>query len=273
MQHTAILFIRTLIFNLIFYPLTLLWAAGLVLLTFPLPAERGMMPGVALWLKIVRHTLLRYVAGIRVEVRGLENVPRDRAVILAAKHMSNLDPIVTFELFPNMTALAKKELFRVPFLGGVLRKLRIVRIDRQSGRAHEEMPRVVAEVVATRRPLVVYPEGTRSRIGERRRLKSGAFHLQLEGNLPVIPVATNSGLHWPKGLALLRPGTVVYEFGPPLAHSDDKAAFMAAMERAVIARSDELIRSDPLWPRIAQRHGLGAKPAGGMGEAARKGGK
>ncbi len=251
MQHPAVLFVRTALFNLTFYPLTLLWAAGLVLLTWPLPAERGMMPGVALWLKIVRLTLLRHLAGIRVEIRGLENVPRDRAVILAARHMSNLDPIVTFELFPNMTALAKKELFRVPFLGGVLRKLGIVRIDRQSGRAHEEMPRVVADVVAARRPLVVYPEGTRSRVGERRRLKSGAFYLQLEGNLPVIPVATNSGLHWPKGLALLRPGTVVYEFGPPLPHTDDKATFMAALERAMMDRSEELIRDDPAWPLVA----------------------
>ncbi len=252
MQHPAVLFIRTLVFNLTFYPLTLLWAAGLVLLTLPLPAERGMMPGVVTWLKIARHTLLRYVAGIRVEVRGLENIPRDQAAILAAKHMSNLDPLVTFELFPNMTALAKKELFRVPFLGGVLRKLKIVRIDRQSGRAHEEMPRVITDVVSSRRPLVVYPEGTRTRIGERRKLKSGAFYLQLEGSLPVIPVATNSGLHWPKGLALLRPGTVIYEFGPALPYCTDKASFMAAVEQAVIERSDELIRADPLWPRISR---------------------
>ncbi len=247
MMHRAALFARTVAFNATFFPLTLLWAAGLVLFTLPFPAERGLVPGIVLWLRFVEAVLLRWIAGIRVEVRGLDHVPEDRAAIILAKHMSNLDPLVTFARLPRMTALAKKELFRIPFIATILRKLAIVRIDRQSGRAHEQMPQVLATVKAARRPLVVYPEGTRVRPGERRRLKSGAYYLQLDGDIPVIPMATNSGLHWPKGLALIRPGTVIYEFGPALPHVRNKERFLALTEEHVLARSDALMRADPVY--------------------------
>ncbi len=247
MLRKGILLLRTVAFNATFFPLTLLWAAGLVLFTLPFPAERALVPGIVIWLRFVEAVLLRWIAGIRVEVRGLEHVPQDRASILLAKHMSNLDPLVTFTHLPRMTALAKKELFRVPFIATIFRKLGIVRIDRQSGRAHERMPQVLAAVRAARRPLVIYPEGTRVRPGERRRLKSGAYYLQLDGDIPVVPVATNSGLHWPKGLALIRPGTVIYEFGPPLPHVQDKESFLALTEKHVLARSDALMRADPVY--------------------------
>ncbi len=247
MLRKGILLLRTVAFNATFFPLTLLWAAGLVILTLPFPAERGLVPGIVIWLRFVEAVLLRWIAGIRVEVRGLEHVPQERASILLAKHMSNLDPIITFVRVPRMTALAKKELFRIPFIGAIFRKLGIVRIDRQSGRAHEQMPQVLAAVKAARRPLVVYPEGTRVRPGERRKLKSGAYYLQLDGDIPVVPVATNSGLHWPKGRALVRPGTVIYEFGPPLPHVRDKEGFLALTEEQVLARSDALMRADPAY--------------------------
>ncbi len=247
MARRLVLLLRTVAFNATFFPLTLLWAAGLVIFTLPFPAERALVPGILMWLAFVERVLLGWIAGIRVEVRGLEHVPHDRAVILLAKHMSNLDPIITFARLPRMTALAKKELFRIPFIGTILRKLAIVRVDRQSGRAHEQMPQVLAAVKAAARPLVVYPEGTRVRPGERRKLKSGAFYLQLDGEIPVIPVATNSGLHWPKGRALMRPGLVIYEFGAPLPHVADKESFMALAEEHVIRRSEELMRADPAW--------------------------
>ncbi len=247
MLRKGILLLRTVAFNATFFPLTLLWAGGLVLITLPFPAERGLIPGIVIWLRFVEAVLLRGIAGIRVEVRGLAHVPTDRAVILLAKHMSNLDPIVTFVRLPRMTALAKKELFQIPFIGAIFRKLGIVRIDRQSGRAHEQMPQVLAAVKSARRPLVVYPEGTRVRPGERRKLKSGAFYLQLDGDIPVVPVATNSGLHWPKGLALIRPGTVIYEFGPPLPHVREKERFLALTEEHVLTRSDALMRADPVY--------------------------
>lgn len=243
--------IRSFSFNLFYYTFTLIWAT-LLLLTVPLPGRRAISRGIQLWAAVILGAL-HVLVGVRVEIRGAENLPRGKAFILVSKHMSDLDPIVTFHLLPDMTALAKKELFRIPIIGWLLKKLEIVRIDRQSGAAHQEMPRVVAHIHEHGRPLVVYPEGTRARVGEKRKLKSGAYYLQLDGRLPAIPVATNSGLHWPKGTFSRRPGTVVYEIGSPLPHETDKAAFMALLEEKVIARSDELLAADPLSAQLAGR--------------------
>lgn len=235
---------RSLLFNIVFYLLTTVWAT-LLLLTVLLPGRGAVTRGVVFYAHMV-ILLARLIVGIRVEVRGRENLPRGRAAIVVSKHMSDLDPIVGLTLMPELTALAKKELFAIPIIGILLKKLGIVRIDRQSGTAHQEMPRVVMHLAETGRPLIVYPEGTRSRPGERLKLKSGAFYLQQDGSLPCIPMATNSGLHWPKKSMVRRPGTVVYEIGAPLARSASKADFMAQVEAMVIERSDALMREDPV---------------------------
>lgn len=239
---------RTVLFNLIFFPLTLLWATGL-LFTFLIPGPGALRAGIMAWTRVV-FWLLRVVAGIRVEVRGVGNLPRGRAAMLVSKHMSDLDPIVTFSLMPDMTALAKKELFRIPIIGLILKKLGIVRVDRQAGTAHRDMPDVIARIKAMGRPLVVYPEGTRAHPGERRKLKRGVFFLQKDEGLDAIPLCTNSGLHWPKGTLLKRPGTVVYEIGEPLQPMDDKDAYMAQIEDRIIDRSEQLMHEDPVWPAI-----------------------
>ena len=237
--------IRSLLFPAVFYPFTLLWAAGLV--PFALLGSRpAVAGGILLYCRIV-FFLLRALAGIRVEIRGAERLPRNRAAFLISKHMSNLDPIVTFYLLPEMTALAKKELFGVPFIGRLLRTLGIVRIDRGAGTAHQQMPAILNEIKTKQRPLVVYPEGTRTRPGERRTLKSGAYYMHTASKLPALPMCTNSGLHWPKGKAPMRPGTVIYEIGAPLEPWPDKAAYMRQVEERVMDRSDALMRDDPVW--------------------------
>ncbi len=238
--------LRSLAFNIAFYAFTLVWALGVLLLLW-IPGRRHVQWLIALYARIV-IVLARVIAGIRLEVRGAENIPRDRACLIVAKHMSDFDPIVTFAMLSNMTALAKKELFAIPVIGWILRKLGIIRIDRQAGNAHQGMPQALAAIRAAGRPLIVYPEGTRTRPGERRKLKSGIFHLAQDGDLPVIPVSTNSGLHWPKGRARRRPGTVIYEIGAPLDIHKDKAVFMRRIEREVIDRSDRLMAEDPAAP-------------------------
>jgi len=240
--------VRSLLFVVIFYPFTLLWAAGLV--PFALAGSRRLVAGgISIWCRII-FALLRWVVGIRVELRGQENLPRNQAAFLISKHMSNLDPIVTFYLMPEMTALAKKELFAIPFIGQLFRTLGIVRIDRGAGTAHQQMPGILAELEAKQRPLVVYPEGTRTRPGERRRLKTGAYHMHSGSDLPAVPMCTTSGLHWPKGTIRMRPGNVIYEIGTPFEPLTDKAAYMRQVEERVIDRSEALMQADPVWRTV-----------------------
>ena len=231
--------IRSIVFNLTFYPFTVLYC-GLILMPMCLgKTDRTARLGIlgycngSLW-------LARWVMGIKFEYRGRDKLPKEGAFIFAAAHQSNMDPMLTFPLKTNLTALAKKQLFSVPFIGTALRKIGIVKVDRESHTAHKAMDKVAEHVVALGRPLIVYPQATRVRPGHYRKLKSGAYYLQADTGLPVYTVATNTGLFWTKGF-WHRAGTAIYEIDGPIEPGLDKADFMTAMEDAVVGRSDQLI--------------------------------
>ena len=140
----------------------------------------------------------------------------------------------------DVTALAKKELFSLPIIGVILKAMRIIRVDRQSGRAHEAMQGVGEAVRRDGQVLIVYPQATRTKPGVRRKLKSGVYHLAQETGLPVYTVASNAGLFWTRGF-FHRSGTIVFEIGPKLPAFETKADFMAAIEERVVFDSEKLM--------------------------------
>lgn len=243
--------IRSVLFNLIFYPFALIYC-GLFLMPLCLAkTDRPVRKGIHIFCKGCL-LVARVTVGIKHEYRGLEKLPKEGALILAAAHQSNMDPIMTFPLRNDVTALAKKQLFLIPFIGTALRKIRIVKIDRESKTAHKGMDTVAREVVDLGRPLIVYPQATRVPPGETRRLKSGAFHLQEATNLPVYTVSTNTGIFWTKGF-WHRAGTAVFEIDGPFAPGRDKAEFMTLMEDKVVKRSNELITEAGYGHLLKQR--------------------
>ncbi|MEX0299073.1 MAG: lysophospholipid acyltransferase family protein [Kordiimonas sp.] len=184
--------------------------------------------------------LARWVMGIKLEHRGLEHCPKEGGFILAAAHQSNMDPMIAYCVRSDVSALAKKELFSTPFVGPILKKMQIVRIDRQAKDAHKGMSNVAKHIVEMDRPLIVYPQATRVLIGQTKKLKSGAYFVHQDTKLPVVPVATNTGLFWSKGF-WHRSGTAVFEFGEPLPADLSKDAFMKQLKAHVVDRSDELV--------------------------------
>lgn len=181
--------------------------------------------------------LLRYVAGIHVEFHGLENVPHDRPVIICPKHESTIDAFAMFFILNNPSALAKHQLYYVPIMGQLLRKMRIVPVRRWKGTAHKKLPDVIGIIDPDSRPLLVFPEGTRTSPENPKPLKPGAWYLHEDLQLEVITSATNAGYFWPHDQFLMRSGTAIIEFHKPLAMDLDKDAFMAALDTNVIKRS------------------------------------
>lgn len=231
--------IRSILFNLTFYPFILLFC-GLILAPLGFfVSEAVVRKGVDIFCRSSLW-IARVVMGIRHEYRGLDKLPKEGGLILAAAHQSNMDPIMTFPLRNDVTALAKKQLFALPFIGTVLRKMKIVRIDRESRKAHKGMDVVAKHVVDLGRPLIVYPQATRVPPGKTKRLKSGAFHLQEATNLPVYTVSTNTGLFWTKGF-WHRSGTAVFEIDGPYAPGRDKDEFMTLMQDKIVDRSHQLM--------------------------------
>ena len=184
----------------------------------------------------------RVILGVTVELRG---TPPSGDVIVAAKHQSFLDILAISHAVASCGFIMKREVLRVPIMGYYARKAGCIPIDRAKG--SEAMRQIVAEIEARRASedglgqLIIYPEGTRTRPGERRKYKHGVGTIQAATGLEVYPVAVNCGMFWPKDGMRVRPGRSVIEFLPPVPAGLDAAAVVAEVERVVEAASDVLM--------------------------------
>ena len=158
------------------------------------------------------------LAGVRIEVRGRENLRAGQNYIFMSNHASNLDPPVLIPVIPGRcSVLVKKELFRVPVLGTGMKLAELVPVDRSDQEAAIESVRAAISVLQESLHMVTYPEGTRSADGHLLPFKKGPFHLAMDSGTPVVPV-TILGTYdcWPKTRFALRPGTATVIFHPPL---------------------------------------------------------
>lgn len=173
----------------------------------------------------VAHMLraARWHFGLEVEIRG---TPPTGHCIVAAKHQSFLDILALGGACPQRAFIMKRVLLRVPIMGWFAHKVGSVPIDRKDGRGaraaiiaavQEAMPRGLGQ-------LIIYPEGTRTRPGTSKPYKSGAAMLYQETGLPIVPVAVDCGLFWPKGGMRIRGGRAVIEFLPVIEPGEDASA-------------------------------------------------
>lgn len=131
------------------------------------------------------------VAGIRVRVHGLENVPAGRSCIFMCNHVSNLDPPAVLPILPGRSSvLLKKELMKIPLLGTAMRLGKYIPVERSRSReAARQSMLAAADALNSGLHIVVFPEGTRSPDGRLSAFKRGPFYLALETGAPVLPIA------------------------------------------------------------------------------------
>jgi len=188
--------------------------ALLALATFPLPrhARYRIISG---WSRAVVH-LARWIVGIRWRVEGREHLPATPSVILS-KHQSAWETLAYQLIFPPQVWLLKRELLWIPFFGWGLALMSPIAIDRGRGvAALRALARRGRERLAQGFWVVVFPEGTRVKPGERGRFRIGGAWLAAESGAPVVPVAHNAGLYWPRNAFLKRPGTITVRIGPAI---------------------------------------------------------
>lgn len=133
--------------------------------------------------------LILKTSRVRLRVEGLENVDPSQTVIFCSNHPSAMDiPILFVSLPVQFRFLAKRVLFHVPFLGWHLRRSGHIPIDR--GRPREALKGFdrAAQRIKEGRPVVVFPEGSRSRAGGMLPFKSGTFYLAILSGAPVVPI-------------------------------------------------------------------------------------
>jgi 1-acyl-sn-glycerol-3-phosphate acyltransferase len=130
-------------------------------------------------------------SGTDLEVKGSEYVDSDVSYVVVANHLSTLDIMACLLAVPlPIRFLAKTELFRIPILAQGMRAIGIVEVDRSGQSAiHASVNRQAEELIAKKRSLIIYAEGTRPRDGIMRRFKKGAFTMATAAGLPVLPVS------------------------------------------------------------------------------------
>lgn len=206
--------------------------AVIALASFPLPrqARYRIISG---WSRLVVH-LARALCGIRWRVEGRERLPDSPAVILA-KHQSAWETLAFQEIFPPQVLVLKRELLWIPFFGWGLALMSPIAIDRARGRAAaRDIARQGRERLAQGFWVVIFPEGTRVRVGERREYQQGGAWLAAQCGVPVVPVAHNAGRLWPRNAFVKRAGNVTVRIGPPIPTEGRDAKQISAQAEAWI---------------------------------------
>jgi 1-acyl-sn-glycerol-3-phosphate acyltransferase len=188
--------------------------ALLALATFPLPrmVRYHVISG---WSRLV-VALSRLILRINWQVEGREHLPQRPAVILA-KHQSAWETMAFQIIFPPQVHVLKRELLWIPFFGWGLALMSPIAIDRRRGLAAlRVMAKKGTQRLAQGFWVVVFPEGTRVAPGERRAYQLGGAWLAAAAGAPIVPVAHNAGLFWPRYAFFKRPGTIIVRIGPAI---------------------------------------------------------
>jgi 1-acyl-sn-glycerol-3-phosphate acyltransferase len=229
--------VRSFLYVVLFY----LWTAGVCIVCTPLlfGPQRWSLRMFNMWGRGVLGLLA--VCGIKVELRGAEHIPRGAALV-APKHQCMLDVFAQFTWLPGTCFVMKRELGWIPWFGWYAAKVGTIDIDR-SGHASalKKMVREAKAMFAKGRQVVIFPEGHRGKPGVPGDYKPGVAALYRELDVPVHPVATNSGVHWPAHGFLRHPGTIVFEYLEPIPPGLKRAEFMRVLEERIETASAKLL--------------------------------
>src|SRR6185369_6969646 len=213
--------IRSLLFAAIFYAATVGWVlAGIITSLF------GRSPTLAVVLSWVdfHHWLTTNLLGIDSKVEG--EIPSGPHLI-AVKHQAMYETLEMVRITNLPVMVMKKELSDIPLFGFLTRRYGVIPVERTAGaKALRNMVTEGEKSVATGRPVIIFPEGTRVCVGQQPRIKPGFAALYRALGLPVVPIAVNSGRLWGRGF-VHQPGIVTFKVGetiPPGLKRDEVEA-------------------------------------------------
>ena len=235
------IFIRSTLFNLYLWSWTAIIATlGVPLLCFAPPQivayvnfawSKGVLLG------------LRVLCNIRHEITGLEHIPADGTAIFASKHQSAWDTVIFLSILRRPIYVLKRELLYLPFYGWYLKTSGMIAVNRKAGAsAMRSMIKQAKKRLEQGRPMVIFPEGTRTHIGEKKPYQPGiaALYGHEEITAPLIPVALNSGKYWARNAYIKKPGVIKLEFLPAIDKGLKKREFLAKLEETIETASEKL---------------------------------
>lgn len=231
--------IRSLLFNFFFYVGSFVFlTACLPVLFFPRRIQRK-VPDI--WVKLVYWTE-KYILGLDYRVIGIENLP-PAPYLVAMKHQSAWETMKIYHLFGDPAVVLKKELMDLPLWGQYARAVNMVPIDRTKGhRAIALMVESAQAILKDKRPLVVFPQGTRVAVGKKAPYHRGIMKLYEGLNIPMVPVALNAGLFWPRNSFWKKGGIITVEILPPIAPNRPTEEVFSELQETLEKHSDALAK-------------------------------
>ena len=181
-----------------------------------------------------------WLAGVQVEIAGLEKIPPNRALVFMANHQGNCDPPALLSYLPPVLVMVKKEFFRVPVLGRAMLAHGFVRVDRRNrDQAIAAVEQAVSSLKAGK-SFMAFPEGTRSLDGRLQPFKKGVFVMAIKAGVPIVPVSiSGSSKIMPKGKFAIYPGRVRISVHNPVPTAglgmEDRLAIMERVRQAILS--------------------------------------
>lgn len=240
-SNTISVYIRSLIFS-IFLPVwtVIICSALSPLVLFKKPKVMAIL-GVS-W-SYGTIFALKLICRIKIEVHGKSNFPKGPCII-ACKHQSALETGFFQQYLKFPVYVIKRELLNVPFYGWFLKQMGMIPIDRNGGiSALKNLLRDCEVNLRQNRSIIIFPEGTRIKVFESAEYHSGIVAIRKKFiDTPIIPIALNSGLFWPKDSWLKYPGTVIFKVLPALDRDLDNKQALAQLKKIIDSNSDELCK-------------------------------
>ena len=230
---------RNRLFNAYYWVLSIFYGLSAAILALA-PGRSAMTGAIRLYTRRMLWAM-EHLAGIRVELKGQEKLPKG-AFIIAAKHHSWGDGFVMFANVDNLSFVTGDHMERFPLVGAILRKFGAIIVDSCGGpEARKALSESAAQVAAEGHRILIYPEGHLAKPGTHFRYRTGVYYMSRDFDLPVVPVATNLGCFWEQTSKIKTPGVATIEFLDPIETGLDRTPFLTRLEHVIETRSQELI--------------------------------
>lgn len=230
--------LRALLFNTLFFGGTAIMAICLL----PLLAcgRKANQKAGAIWCGLT-HKLLAATVGMKTRISGTENLP-DTPCILVPKHQSAWETLTFHTVLDDPAYVLKKELFSIPIIGTFLKFSGQIGVDRSAGAsALKDMVKGAGQALEDQRQVIIFPEGTRTPPGSNRPYHPGIYALyKAFPDVPMIPVALNSGMFWGRESFMKYGGRVTIEYLPAMEKGLDRKTFMREIKTRIDTRTREL---------------------------------
>ena len=226
------LLLRSLLFNLFLY--TGIVSVFLIALpTLFLPPKFTLLFG-----KFLGHYVIfivRILLNTKVEIKGISNIPKKEKYFVASAHQSMFETFALQAVLDYPVFILKKELLKIPLFGLYLKKIKSIEIVRDTTTKDNLsfFEKVAVIIKNENRPLLIFPQGTRIKTGERVPFKKGVGRIYETLNISCVPIALNSGNVWPKKGIIKYPGKITISVMEPIKPGLNRDEFIKNLENKI----------------------------------------